>query len=497
MREFGLYIDGGWQPAASGETFASINPATEEPWALVAAAGQEDVDRAVAVAKAAHASGVWRNTPARERADVISKAADLLVDRQEELVLAEVSDGGGTFRKANIADIPATMQALQYYAQLIRADVEETTEEEVVPVPSKNIIRKEPIGVIGAIVPFNFPMAAASWKIAPALAAGNTLVMKPSPYTPTTTLLLAEIFTQAGLPDGVFNVLCAPGPEIGSALVSHPDTDKIAFTGSTKVGKLVLRAAAEQLKPVILELGGKSANIILKDANLEGAVRGALFGTFFHSGQVCESGTRVLVDKSIYGTFVEMMAEGVKAIRVGDPMDMMTTMGPVISAQQRDNIERYVAIGKDEGARLVCGGKRPEELPVGYYYEPTIFDRADNDMTIAREEIFGPVVTIIPFDDEEQALALANDSMYGLGGAVWTTDIDRGLAMARKIESGTVWVNDYHLINPRFPFGGYKKSGYGRELGPQGLAEYQQLKHIHLGEATGAEEKYYFGMLLD
>jgi acyl-CoA reductase-like NAD-dependent aldehyde dehydrogenase len=279
--------------------------------------------------------------------------------------------------------------------------------------------------------------------------------------------------------------------------VSHPDTDKIAFTGSTKVGKLVLRAAAEQLKPVILELGGKSANIILKDANLEGAVRGALFGTFFHSGQVCESGTRVLVDKSIYGTFVEMMAEGVKAIRVGDPMDMMTTMGPVISAQQRDNIERYVAIGKDEGARLVCGGKRPEELPVGYYYEPTIFDRADNDMTIAREEIFGPVVTIIPFDDEEQALALANDSMYGLGGAVWTTDIDRGLAMARKIESGTVWVNDYHLINPRFPFGGYKKSGYGRELGPQGLAEYQQLKHIHLGEATGAEEKYYFGMLLD
>lgn len=497
MREFGLFVDGGWHPASGGATYESINPATGEPWALAAAASAEDVDKAVTSARRAFREGTWRGMSKGARAKVLHKVADLLIERQEELVFAEVTDSGGTFRKGNIADIPASMQTFQYYADMIGGMVEETEEEEFVPVPSRNIIRREPVGVVAAIIPFNFPLAAASWKVAPVLAAGNSLVLKPSPYTPATALLLAEICHEAGVPAGVFNVITGPGAESGAALVAHRQVDKVSFTGSSKVGRIVMRDAAEGLKPVFLELGGKSANIILEDANLEGAVRGALFGTFFHSGQICESGTRVLVPRKIHDEFVDMMVEGAGLIRVGDPMDPMTTMGPLISQAQLENAERYVASGRDQGARCVFGGGRTEGMARGYYHDPTIFVGVDNGMKIAQEEIFGPVVSIIPFEDEAEAVQIANDSLYGLGGAVWSKDIERATDIARQLETGTVWVNDYHLLNVRFPFGGYKQSGFGRELGPQGLAEYQQIKHIHVGEATGADDKYYFGMLLD
>ncbi len=498
MHDHGLFIDGKSKPARDGATYESINPATGEPWARVAAASAADVDDAVAAARRAHRSGVWREKSTAERSTVLQAIMAGIFERQGELAAAEVQDGGGTIRKANTADVPATAQTFMHYAELIAAHTAEEEQTEFVPVPSRNIIRKEPIGVCACIVPFNFPMASAAWKLAPALAAGNTIVLKPSPHTPVTALMLAEICSAAGVPDGVVNVVTGPAPEIGEALVAHPDVDKIAFTGSTKVGRRVMETAARGLKSVTLELGGKSPNIILPDANLDGAVRGALFGTFFHQGQVCESGTRVLVHESLYDEFIErMIADARDHLVMGDTMDPATTIGPLISAAQRDTTERYVALGSSEGARLVHGGRRPAGFDRGYYYEPTIFAGVNNAMRIAQEEIFGPVVSVIPFRDDDDALKIANDTLYGLGAAVWSRDEERALRLARNIDAGTVWINDYHLLNVRFPFGGYKQSGFGRELGPWGLAEYQQIKHIHVGEPTDAAAKFYFGMLLD
>ncbi len=497
MNEYRLFIDGEWRAAQDGRVQASINPATEEPWAHVSAAGPADVDAAVAAARRAFTDGKWRRAPREERAAVLSKIAAGLMERADEFARFEVLDAGGTIRKANTADVPATAQTFQYYADLLTSTPDEESFDEQVPAPSKNRVRYEPYGVCACITPFNFPMAAASWKIAPAIAAGNSIVMKPSPYTPVTTLLLAELCAQAGVPPGVVNVLAGPGAALGEALCTHAGVDKIAFTGSTAVGKRIMELAAPRLTRLTLELGGKSPNIILQDANLDGAVRGALFGTFFHSGQVCESGTRVLVHASIHDEFVERLVEGARSLRVGDPMDPATMMGPLVSDAQRANTERYVAAGRDAGARCVTGGRRPPELARGYYYEPTIFDGVTNDMKIAREEIFGPVVSILKFSDEEEALRLANDTMYGLGAAVWSRDVERAERLAERIDAGTVWVNDYHLINVRFPFGGYKQSGFGRELGPWGLREFQQVKHIHVGEPTGAAEKFYFGLLMD
>jgi aldehyde dehydrogenase (NAD+) len=493
-----LYIGGAYVPAASGATYESIDPATAQPWATFAAADQADVDAAVAAARAAHESGVWRNLPAAERGAILSRVGDLLVERQDEIVMAEVQDAGGTFRKGNIADIPASMQTFQYFGELIANAELSRTEEEFVPVMSRNVVKHEPIGVVAAIVPWNFPLAAASWKIAPALAAGCTMVLKPSPYTPASALLLAEICTAAGVPAGVLNVVTGPSAELGAALVAHPGVDKVAFTGSTRVGKLVMSNAAETVKSCTLELGGKSANIILPDANLDIAAMGAAWGTFFHSGQVCQSGTRVLVHEDQRDEFVEKLVAVAARISVGDPMDPMNTMGPLISQQQLDTVERYVGIGREEGARTVCGGKRPEGLGDGYFYEPTVFVDVTNDMVIAREEIFGPVVCVMTYASEEEAIAIANDSKYGLAAAVWSSDVENAEVVADKLEAGTVWINDYHLLNPKYPFGGYKQSGNGRELGPEGLRAYQVTKHIHVGQpAEDPMEKHYFMILVD
>jgi aldehyde dehydrogenase (NAD+) len=495
--DLGLFIDGQWSAAADGAKFASINPATEEPWAQVAAASPADVDRAVAAARRSFDSGGWRQQSREERAQVLAKIASLILERGDEFAQAEVSDAGGTIRKANLADIPATAQTFQYYADLLGQTPDEDVFSEESPVPSTNIVRREPIGVCACITPFNFPMAAASWKIAPAIAAGNSIVLKPSPYTPVTTLMLAELCHQAGVPAGVVNVLTGPSPAIGERMVTHPGVDKVAFTGSTTVGRRIMELAAPAVKKLTLELGGKSPNIVLDDANLEGAVRGALFGTFFHAGQVCESGTRLLVHEKIHDAFVERMLQAVREIKVGDPMDFGSTMGPLISEKQLENTIKYVAAGRAAGATLAFGGKRPAGLSKGYYHEPTIFIGVKNDMPIARDEIFGPVVSVMKFSTDEEALRLANDTIYGLGAAVWSSDLERAKKMAGRIDAGTVWINDYHLINVRFPFGGYKQSGFGRELGPWGLAEFQQLKHIHVGQPTGPDEKIYFQMIFE
>ncbi|MFQ5478951.1 MAG: aldehyde dehydrogenase family protein [Candidatus Binatia bacterium] len=494
MKEFGLWIDGEYRPAKSGETTQSINPATEEPWAVVAKAGEEDVNDAVAAAKRAHVAGVWRGKPNEEKAEILQNIATSLFAKQEELAAAEAQDGGGTIRKAGMADVPGTAQTFMTFSQLCREQQVEEEFEEQVPVPSRNIVRKEPIGVCAGIIPWNFPMLMAAWKIAPALAAGNTVVIKPASVTPVTALMLAEVCKEAGVPDGVVNVITGPGGVVGEALATHPDIGKVAFTGSTEVGRRIMQLASGTIKKVTLELGGKSPNIILDDADMDTAAVGACYGTFFHQGQICESGTRVLVSKKSHDDFVDKMIAAAGRITVGDPMDMTSCMGPLVSATQRNTVERYVGLGREAGANCLIGGERPD-FEKGYYYKPTIFTDVSNDMRIAQEEIFGPVVSVLTYEDENEAVAIANDSMYGLGGAIWSSDTDRALALARELETGTVWINDYHMINVRFPFGGYKQSGVGRELGRWGLAEYQETKHIHVGENT--PDKVYFGLLFN
>jgi len=501
MKEFGLFIDGEWQAAKGGKTAPTINPATEEAWATVAVADREDVRKAVAAAKRAHDSGVWRNKSPQERGEILQRVAMAIFERQDEVAAAEVQDGGGTMRKAMSMDVPGAAQTFMHFGQFIcgpeyQAMILEEYDE-TVPVPSKNLVVREPIGVCAGITPWNFPLIMASWKIAPAIAAGNCVVLKPASVTPVTSLMLGEICTKAGVPAGVVNVISGPGGTAGEELATHPDVGKVAFTGSTEVGRRIMQLGAGTLKKVTLELGGKSPNIILPDANLDTAALGSLFATFMHQGQICESGTRVLVHESIHDQFLEKMIAGTKRIQIGDTMDMATGMGPLVSSSQRDTVEKYVAIGSEQGAKCVAGGKRPSGMGKGYYYEPTIFDDVDNQMRIAQEEIFGPVVSVIRYKDEDEAVRIANDSVYGLGGAIWSSNKERAVALARRIETGTVWINDYHMINLRFPFGGYKQSGVGRELGKWGLAEYHELKHIHIGADTPPEGKFYLQLLLN
>lgn len=497
MADHELFINGERVPAEGGRAYDSINPATEEAWTSVAAASAADVDKAVEAARGALHSPAWSGMSRAERGELLIKVSLLVQERMDDLVMAEVQDSGGTFRKGYTADITATADTFRYYGELIAELEPDRVEEADYPVPSRNLICREPFGVVGAIVPFNFPLASASWKVAPALAAGCAMVLKPSPYTPVTALMLGEICAEAGVPAGVLNVVAGPSHEVGARIVSHPGVDKIAFTGSPEVGSRIMAACAPTTKPLVLELGGKSANIILEDAPMDSVIPVSLFGTFFHGGQVCDSGTRILVHRSRYDEVVQRLVAGTQRIVIGDPMDPATTMGPLVSAPQRARTEKYVQIALDEGAVCAAGGNRPSGLNVGYFHEPTIFAGVKNSMRIAREEVFGPVVVVIPFDNDDEAIRVANDSEYGLGGAVWSSDIDRAVALARRVQAGTVWVNDYHLLSPRFPFGGYKRSGFGRELGPEGLSEYQQIKHIHVGQATGPEEKYYTGLLLD
>jgi len=501
MKEFGLFINGQWEAAKGGKTAKTINPATEEPWATVAVADREDVRKAVAAAKKAHDSGVWRNKSPQERGAIMQNVAAAIFERQNELAAAEVQDGGGTMRKAMSMDVPGAAQTFFHFGQYICGDdykaMLQEEYEETIPIPSRNLVVREPIGVCAGITPWNFPIIMGSWKIAPAIAAGNCVVIKPASITPVSTLMIGEICTQAGVPPGVVNVISGPGASVGEELATHPDIGKVAFTGSTEVGRQVMQMGASNLKKVTLELGGKSPNIILPDANLDTAALGSLFATFMHQGQICESGTRILVHESVHDEFLDKMLAGIQRIQIGDTMDPATGMGPLVSAAQRDTVEQYVELGKEAGAKCVAGGKRYAGMPKGYFYEPTVFDAVDNKMRIAQEEIFGPVVAVIRYKDEEEAIRIANDSVYGLGGAVWSANKEHAIAVARRIETGTVWINDYHMINLRFPFGGYKQSGVGRELGKWGLAEYHEVKHIHVGESTSPAEKFYLQLLLN
>jgi aldehyde dehydrogenase (NAD+) len=493
-----LFINGEWVDAQSGETFPTYAPSTGEKIADVAKAGREDAQRAVEAARKAFDDGPWPRMSGKDRAAKLRKVAEIINARQAELAEIEARDGGGTIKKATFADVPGAVSTFNTFADCAENEPDVIERGESPFPPAKSVVRREPFGVCSGIVPWNFPFLMAGWKIAPAIAAGNTVVLKPASFTSLSAIEMVKACQEADIPPGVVNLITGPGGSAGEELAQHPLVDKVAFTGSTEVGRRIMQLASGTVKKVTLELGGKSANIVCDDADLDVAAAGVLWGTFFHNGQVCESGTRALVSRKVYDEFVGMLVERAAKIVIGDNMDMATDLGPLVAPSQVDTTERYVKLGLDEGAKLLCGGSKPANLAPGLdqsaYYLPTIFE-ADNSMKIAQEEIFGPVLCVIPFDSDDEAVKIANDSIYGLGGGVWSKNTDRAHAIAAQMRTGTVWINDYHMITPTQPFGGYKQSGIGRELGDYGYNEYRQIKHVWQNTATDRSGYLHFSAL--
>jgi acyl-CoA reductase-like NAD-dependent aldehyde dehydrogenase len=470
-----LLINNEWRRAASGDTMEVVNPATEEVVADVPAAGAADVDAAVSAARAA-LDGPWSRMSARERGRLVRKLGDRLMERADEVARLETLHNGKPITESRQVEIPAAAECFEYYGGWSDKLMGET-----IPVKGNHLTYtlREPVGVVAAIVPWNFPLLLATWKVAPALACGNTVILKPASQTPLTALALGEIAVDIGLPPGVLNVITGAGTSVGRALVDHPGIDKIAFTGDTSTGKAIMRGAADTLKKITLELGGKSPNIVLPDADLEAAVRGATIGIFYGKGEVCAAGSRLLVDRSIKDEFLDKLAARAKKMAPGDPMDPKTRFGAISSKKQLDTVLRYIDSGKREGATLIAGGARADiGTGRGYFVQPTVFADVTPEMTISREEIFGPVLATIDFADLDEAIAKANDSPYGLAAGVWTRDIKKAHYVARKLQAGTVWVNTYNVYDTAAPFGGYKQSGFGREMSAHALEHYTQVKSV-------------------
>ena len=470
-----LLINNDWRDASGGKTMDVINPATEEVIATVASADKGDVDEAVKAARAA-LNGPWGKMSARERGRLVSKLADRLLEKADEIARLETLHNGKPIFESRQIEIPAAAECFEYYAGWADKIMGET-----IPVKGNYLTYtlREPLGVVAAIVPWNFPLLLAAWKVAPALACGNVVILKPASQTPLTAIALGEIAVEVGLPPGVLNVITGPGSTVGQAIVEHPGIDKIAFTGDTSTGKGIMRAAAETLKKITLELGGKSPNIVLPDADLDAALRGATTGIFYGKGEVCAAGSRLLVAKSIKDEFMEKLAARAKKMVAGDPLDPKTRYGALASKKQLETVQRYVDIAKKEGATLVAGGERADiGTGKGYFFQPTVFDNVAPESTISREEIFGPVLAAIEFADLDEAIARANDSQYGLAAAVWTRDIKKAHYVARKLQAGTVWINTYNVYDTAAPFGGYKASGFGREMSSHALEHYTQVKSV-------------------
>jgi betaine-aldehyde dehydrogenase len=474
VKAYQMYIDGKFVNAVSGNTFNVFDPATEGVIGTCPAGDAKDVARAAEAAKRAFYGG-WRGTSAQERGRCLLRLAERLRARRDELANLETLNSGKPIVESEF-DMDDSAVCFEYYGGLATK-----INGEVIPVPTNAMVMavKEPMGVAGQIIPWNYPLAMAAWKLGPALAAGCCVVIKPAEQTPLSLLELARDFEACGFPPGVINVVTGMGPECGGPIVVHPDVRKIAFTGSAEVGKIIMRNAADQLKRVSLELGGKSPNIFFSDADFEAAVDGALFGVFINQGEVCSAGSRVLVQQDIYKRFVEACTAKAKTIRVGPGIDRETKMGPLVSAEQRDRVKQYLEIGRKE-AKVAVGGSTPREHAKGWYVEPTIFYDVDNGARIAQEEIFGPVMSVIPFKDEAQALEIANATPYGLAAAVWTRDIFKAFRVVKQLEAGIVWVNHMQPTMLEAPWGGYKMSGFGRELGHWGVDEYLETKQIYI-----------------
>ena len=476
-RKYQLFIDGQWVDADSGKTFTTPNPATGETFAEIAEADKADIDKAVAAARRA-LEGKWSKMSARDRGRALYKLAQLIEERAAELAELETADNGKPIRESLYVDLPQVAENFEYFAGWATK-----IEGETIPVPGKmfNYTLREPVGVCGQIIPWNFPLLMAAWKLAPALAAGNTVVLKPAEQTPVTAMELGKLIQEAGFPDGVVNIVPGYGETAGAALAGPPGIDKVAFTGSTEVGKLIAKAAANNLTKVSLELGGKAPNIIFADADMEQAVNGALMSIFFNQGQVCCAGSRLFVEESVKDEFLEKFKERAQRVNVGDPMDKATQMGPQVSAEQLNRIKSYVDIARGEGATVFAGGESPKlegSFQKGYFFQPTIFSDVKNQMRVAQEEIFGPVVSVIAFQDEDDLIKQANETLYGLSAGIWTRDIVRAHRFAKEIKAGVVWINTFNMFNAASPFGGYKQSGYGREMGKHALEMYTQIKSV-------------------
>lgn len=472
-----LFINGRHEPARSGKTFQTINPATGKVLAEVADGGAEDIDLAVKAARRAF-EGPWSKWRPAERQGAMLRLAELVDLHYEELATLDTLDLGNPITRT-MANRKRAVALLRYYAGLATSTHGETIQSSFMPHDSLTYTLKEPVGVVGAINPWNGPSGMAIWKLCPVLATGCTMVLKPAEQAPLSPLRLAELCMEAGIPEGVFNVVTGHGGA-GAALAEHPGVDKIAFTGSTEVGRKIVRASAGNLKRLSMELGGKSANIVFADADMDLAVPGAAMAVFANTGQVCVAGTRLFVQRSIFDEFTERVAAYARTLRVGDPLDPETQMGPLVSAEQLDRVCGYLDIGREQGARALTGGARLMEgaYADGFFVPPTVFVDARDDMRIAREEIFGPVVTALPFDTIEEAIARGNDSEYGLGGGVWTRDLNTAHRIGKGLRTGTVWVNCYNVLDPAVPFGGYKMSGFGRESGNEHIQEYFETKAV-------------------
>lgn len=470
-----LFINGEFVEPQSEQTFTSINPATGETITEVAHGNAADIDLAVKAARQAHESGVWRDKPAAERSLILNRFADLLEKNAAEIAALETQDNGKPINESSFVDLPMSIDNYRYYAAATRF-----INGEALPLPgAMAYTRKEPVGVCGLIVPWNFPTLMATWKLAPALAAGNTMVLKPAEQTPLSALRLAALFKEAGVPDGVVNVVTGDG-STGEALVNHAMVDKIAFTGSTDVGRKVMANASKTLKRITLELGGKAPNVVFDDADLDQAVNAALFANFFNQGQACTAGSRLFVQESIYEAFMEKFLSRIATLRVGDPTQNTTQIGALVSQEQYDKVAEYIHIGQEEGATLAFGGKLLQPEHKGFFIQPTVFTDVKNTMRIAQEEIFGPVLSVIRFKDDEDAIRMVNEISYGLASAVWSQNIKRAHNFAHRIQAGYVWINTYNVIPVEAPFGGYKNSGIGRELGTAAIDAYTESKTIYV-----------------
>ena len=468
-----LLINGKWVDAADGKTFETINPATGQVIARVAEGGKADVDKAVQAARNAFEKGPWKKMSARERGKLLFRLADLIEKNSEELATLETLDNGKPISDSRNIDLPMTIDCYRYYAGWA-----DKIEGKTIPIsgPYFCYTRHEAVGVVGQIIPWNFPLLMQAWKWAPALAAGCTLILKPAEQTPLSALRVGELALEAGFPEGVINIVPGQG-QTGALIAEHMDIDKVAFTGSTEVGKLILQAAGRSnLKRVTLELGGKSPNIVFADSDLDAAIEGSFFGLFFNQGQCCCAGSRLFVEAKIYDEFVNRVVARTNKQKVGDPFDSATTQGPQVSQEQFDRVMKYIEAGKKEGAKMLSGGNRVGKE--GFYIEPTVFCDVKDDMKIAREEIFGPVMSIIKFKDADEVIERGNRTAYGLAAAVWTRDIAKAHRLANELKAGTVWINCYDVFDPAAPFGGFKMSGMGRELGEYALRNYTEVKTV-------------------